>query len=527
MSTIHAPVVPTTYGFFKGMVKSDINPVNHKSKTLVLLNPINKYGRTFHLAWLSFFVAFLSWFAFPPLLHGTINTDLKMTTAQVGNSNIIALAATLLVRFIVGPMCDRYGPRYVMAGVLLAGAIPTACTPAISSVSGLYAVRFFVGILGGTFVPCMVWTTQFFDKPIIGRANALAGGWGNAGGGVTFFIMPAVVQSFMANQKYTLGRAWRLAFPACPLAILIFVAVLVLVFGHDTPTGPWRTRHLHSVGKAVDTNDLDRAFSNRGDKYAGALPTASERSGSSSPPHAPALAKDEKPIAMGQLGQMENDMAVGTIEDETPDAPRASTTLKAMCHPQVLFLALTYLCSFGAELAIEGILSGLYIQVALQHDKAKWSQELAGQWAAMFGLLNIVTRPLGGYISDKLYIGFGRSVAAKKYFLLVIGTLSGIFFIWIGFVTDMKVHSLIGAMAGLAIFMEAANGANFSLVPHVLPKQNGVVSGMVGGFGNLGGIFFNLAFRFNGVDYHKAMWQIGVAILAVQLAICWVPMPKY
>ncbi|CCG84626.1 protein of unknown function [Taphrina deformans PYCC 5710] len=517
-SAAHVPVVPTTYGFFEGMVKPDINPANHKSKTLVLFNPINKYGRTFHLAWLSFFVAFLSWFAFPPLLHGTINTNLKMTTAQVGNSNIVGLAATLIVRFIVGPLCDKYGPRYVMAGVLIAGAIPTACTPAITSVSGLYIVRFFVGILGGTFVPCMVWTTQFFDKPIVGRANALAGGWGNAGGGVTFFIMPAVVSSLMSNQHYKLGKAWRLAFPACPLAILIFVAVLVLVFGHDTPTGPWATRHIHGAGTAVDTYTLDRAFSNR-DQKTHPMTGSSERSGSSSP----RALKDEKHV----VADPESDMAVGTITDELPENPKLMTTLKAIFHPQVLFLALTYLCSFGSELAIEGVLSGLYIQSAKLHDKKVWGQELAGQWAAMFGLLNVITRPLGGYISDKLYIHFNRSVAAKKWFLLALGLLQGIFFVWIGFKSDMKVHSLIGAMAGLAIFMEAANGANFSIVPHVMPKQNGVVSGMVGGSGNMGGIFFNLAFRFQGTNYHKAMWLIGFVIIAIQVVASFVPMPKH
>lgn len=439
------PHAPTTFNFFKGMVTPDINPTNNKSKTLVLLNPINKYGRTFHLAWLSFFVAFLSWFAFPPLLHGTINTNLKMTTAQVGNSNIIALAATLIVRFVVGPLCDRYGPRYVMAGCLLVGAIPTACTPAITGVSGLYAVRFFVGILGGTFVPCMVWTTQFFDKPIVGRANALAGGWGNAGGGVTFFIMPAVVTSLMTNQHYTVGRAWRLAFPACPLAILVFVAILVLVLGNDTPTGPWATRHLHAGGKAVDTYALDRSFSGRDGKTADVY-GASETTGSSSPTGHAMEHKGEKPPV--DNAALENDMAIGTIEDETPDEPHLMSVFKTMFHPQVLFLALTYACSFGGELAVEGILSGLYIAQAKKYNKEKWSQEKAGQWAAMFGLLNVVTRPLGGYISDKLYLRFGRSPAAKKWFLLALGTLMGVFFLWIGLVPDIKVLHLVGAMAG-------------------------------------------------------------------------------
>jgi hypothetical protein len=91
----------------------------------------------------------------------------------------------LLVRFIAGPLCDRFGPRLVFVGLLLCGSIPTAMAGLVTTPNGLIALRFFVGILGGTFVPCQVWCTGFFDKNIVGTANSLAGGWGNAGGGIT------------------------------------------------------------------------------------------------------------------------------------------------------------------------------------------------------------------------------------------------------------------------------------------------------------------------------------------------------
>lgn len=128
-----------------------------------------------------FFVAFLSWFAFPPLIPDAIKTDLKLTPAQVANSNIVALAATLGVRFIAGPLVDRYGPRKVMAGLLLIGAIPSGLAGTAHSAGTLYVLRFFIGILGGTFVPCQAWTSAFYDKNCVGAANAFVGGWGNMG----------------------------------------------------------------------------------------------------------------------------------------------------------------------------------------------------------------------------------------------------------------------------------------------------------------------------------------------------------
>ena len=89
------------------------------------------------------------------------------------------------MRFIAGALCDQFGPRYVFVGILLSGAIPTALAGFVSNPNGLIALRFFVGILGATFVPCQVWCTNFYDRNVVGTANALAGGWGNAGGGIT------------------------------------------------------------------------------------------------------------------------------------------------------------------------------------------------------------------------------------------------------------------------------------------------------------------------------------------------------
>jgi NNP family nitrate/nitrite transporter-like MFS transporter len=92
-------------------------------------------------------------YAFPPLLK-TIKADLHLSQNEVANSNIVALTATLIIRAISGPLCDRFGPRLVFAGCLLAGAVPTALAGTIHNATGLIVLRFFIGILGASFVPC-------------------------------------------------------------------------------------------------------------------------------------------------------------------------------------------------------------------------------------------------------------------------------------------------------------------------------------------------------------------------------------
>jgi NNP family nitrate/nitrite transporter-like MFS transporter len=39
----------------------EVNPVNHKARSIPGFNPIDKYGRVFFFSWWGFLVAFWSW----------------------------------------------------------------------------------------------------------------------------------------------------------------------------------------------------------------------------------------------------------------------------------------------------------------------------------------------------------------------------------------------------------------------------------------------------------------------------------
>jgi NNP family nitrate/nitrite transporter-like MFS transporter len=254
-----------------------------------------------------------------------------------------------------------------MIGCLLVGAIPTALIPTINNASELIAIRFFVGILGGTFVPCQVWTSQFFDKNIVGLTNALAAGLGNAGGGVTFFLMPAVVSSLMNNQGISQYWAWRLAFPLCPLVIILCISVITLIFGHDTPTGSWENRNLKQDTGIVNAQVPDTAKTvNSTDERIEMTPIPSrsqddDTTDTSSPQTS--LMTDT-----AETQKEPPNVPITTVEDETPRVPTAADIWKTTLSVQTLLVALPYLCSFGSELAVEGLISDLYIQTARIQD---------------------------------------------------------------------------------------------------------------------------------------------------------------
>ena len=343
---------------------------------------------------------------------------------------------------------------------MLAGAVYNA--------KGLLALRFFVGILGGSFVPCQVWSTGFFDKNIVGTANAFTGGLGNSGGGVTYFLMPAIFDSLVANQHLSDHVAWRVAF-VVPFIAICAVATAMLLFCPDTPTGKWSDRHSSVAQSLVAhgiTGDVVDVSGQLGEKSAHS-PGSNNPSGGSTGKleYDPSGKRTE---SFDHEAQFSEQQMVDTARGEVVVKPSVKEAMRVILSPQTLVTAGCYFCSFGAELSINSILGAYYLK-----NFPKLGQTGTGRWAAMFGLLNIAFRPLGGIISDLLYRHFG--VWGKKGLLHTYGIITGAFLIAIGITNSIDTITMFGLIAGMAFFLEGGNGANYSLVPHVHPYANGMI----------------------------------------------------
>lgn len=412
---------------------------------------------------------------------------------------------------MAGPLCDKFGPRITFAGCLLAGAIPSALAGTVTSASGLIALRFFIGILGGTFVPCQVWTTGFFDKNVIGTANALTAGWGNAGGGITYFVMPAIFDSLVANQNLTPHVAWRVAF-VVPFILITSIAAGMLLLCDDCPSGSWSTRQT-----AVNDNLHARGLNTPSD-----TPSLNEKTPNETSADAAAAAEAKRENRNNEADM--SDSELDNLKTEVIRDPTLMDSIRVSFAPQTITVAVCYICSFGAELAINSILGAYYLK-----NFKGLGQTGTGNWAAMFGLLNVVFRPLGGVIADVLYKKTGN-IWTKKAWLHFLGFITGAFQIAIGVLDSKNQSTMFGLIAGMAFFLEAGNGANFALVPHVFPSANGVVSGITGAAGNFGGIIFAIIFRYvkinNVTDYGTAFWAIGVFTIGANLLVSWIkPVP--
>jgi NNP family nitrate/nitrite transporter-like MFS transporter len=193
--------------------------------------------RTFHITWMMFFVCFFGWFGLAPLMP-TIRADLGLTKAQIGNTIIASVSSTILARLIIGRLCDTWGPRITAVRLLLVGAIPVFMVGLSKDYTTFLLFRLAIGVIGASFVITQFHTSMMVAAKIKGTANAVTGGWGNLGGGVTNMVMP-VIFATIAGFGYTAHSAWRYAM-IVPGVMMLVMAFLYYRFTKDTPAGNYK-----------------------------------------------------------------------------------------------------------------------------------------------------------------------------------------------------------------------------------------------------------------------------------------------
>ncbi|MGR0304214.1 MFS transporter [Acinetobacter beijerinckii] len=220
-----------------------------KATSIKLFNFSEPTMRAFHMSWLAFFVCFFAWFACAPLMP-VIAGEFHLTKDQIANINIAAVAITILVRLIVGPLCDKYGPRKTYTALLIIGSIPVFGVASANSYESFLFFRLLIGAIGASFVITQYHTSIMFAPNVVGTANAASAGWGNAGGGATQALMPLLLAALvMFGVEQTMG--WRLAL-IVPGVMMVIVGFLYWKFTQDCPQGDFR--ELREQGVVVGSD---------------------------------------------------------------------------------------------------------------------------------------------------------------------------------------------------------------------------------------------------------------------------------
>jgi NNP family nitrate/nitrite transporter-like MFS transporter len=207
--------------------------------------------QTFHITWLTFFFCFFAWFGIAPLMP-IISEQLHLTKAQKGNVAIAAVSATIIARLLVGKLTDRFGPRKVYTWLLVICAFPVMFIGLADSYMTFLLFRLGIGVIGASFVLTQFHTSVMFAPNVKGTANAVAGGWGNTGGGATQIIMPLIAAGLVGAGWVSQADSWRYAM-IVPGVMLLVMAGLYWKYTKDTPAGNFDELPVASTGKKENT----------------------------------------------------------------------------------------------------------------------------------------------------------------------------------------------------------------------------------------------------------------------------------
>jgi NNP family nitrate/nitrite transporter-like MFS transporter len=405
---------------------------------IALYSAARPHMRGFHFAWLAFFIAFFAWFAITPLLS-EVARSLDLTRKEIWTSNTLAVAGSAVTRILAGPVNDIYGARYTMFVTLLFSAVPTCIAGAvIHGTTSLYITRLLIGVCGSAFVTCQFWTSSMFVPEVAGTANSLAAGWGNLGGGVAQVVMGSLL------------------FP-----------LLKVIYGGE---GFGQAASVYTDDGQTE-NDYDRA-ADLAWRTAMVFPGLMCLYGA----YFCVRFADDCP-----KGNFRKRKSQGRMVSESPiDAIR-----RGVNNSNTWLLVVQYGCCFGVEITMTNA-AALYFQ-----EEFGQNTETAAAIASVFGWMNLFARGIGGFCSDMASATYGMRgrLWIQVVTLIAEGGLVCLFS------TADTLATAIVIMVMFSIFVQAAEGSTFGIVPYVDYSVTGSIAGIVGGGGNVGGVVFSLFFR--------------------------------
>jgi NNP family nitrate/nitrite transporter-like MFS transporter len=135
--------------------------------------------------------------------------------------------------------------------------------------------------------------------------------------------------------------------------------------------------------------------------------------------------------------------------------------------------------------------------------------------------MNLFARGLGGFISDlcNRYIGMRGRIVAQTVMLLGEGAMVLVF------ASTKTLAAAIVTLVIFSLFVQAAEGTSFGIVPYVDPPSTGSISGIVGAGGNVGAVCFGLGFR--QLPYKQAFFVMGFTILGSSVLSLFIKIKGY
>ncbi|MHA7856087.1 MFS transporter [Marinobacter shengliensis] len=457
--------------------------------------------RALHLTWIAFFITFYVWFNMAPLASSMLKSVDWLTKDDLRLFAICNVALTIPARIIVGMALDRFGPRRVFSVLMVLMAIPALVFAFGNTMAQLLISRLVLSSIGASFVVGIHMTAMWFKPKDIGFAEGFYAGWGNFGSAAAAMSLPTIAITMYGGDD---GWRWAIAQSAIVMAgygIWYWFAIT------DGPEGTVHRKPRKASAMEVSSwGDLVKLI-------LWTIPLIGvlailvwriQNLGYLSPMGAAICYAVIFAIVCYQIIQILR-VNIPILKKGVPEDDKYPFS-------SVAALNSTYFANFGAELAVVSMLPMFF------EETWSLSATAAGLIAASFAFVNLLARPMGGLVSDRM---------GNRRFVM----LSYMFGIGLGFALMGVLNSnwpliiAVGITVFTSFFVQGAEGATFGIIPSIKRRLTGQISGMAGAYGNVGAVVYLTIFTFVTPSQFFFIISAG-AFISWVLCILWLKEPE-
>ncbi|SIS66041.1 MFS transporter, NNP family, nitrate/nitrite transporter [Thalassolituus maritimus] len=452
-----------------------------------------------HLSWIAFFITFVVWFNHAPLLMA-IADSLGLTPSEIKTLLILNVALTIPARVVIGMLTDRFGPRIVYSSLLAVCAIPCFMFAFADSFVQAAVARFMLGFIGAGFVIGIRMVSEWFPANELGTAEGIYGGWGNFGSAAAAFSLPAVALWFGGED------GWRYAIAVTGAMSLLFSVVYYMNVS-DTPKGStyFKPKNIGAM-EVTSKGDFFFLLIMKVPMYAALALLTWKLS-----PNGVSLLSETTAllcyVGLALLFVYEVSH-VWKVNKEIFEKPVPE--IHQYKFKQVAVLNVLYFATFGSELAVVSMLP-LFFAETFTLDPV-----MAGMVASAYAFMNLMSRPGGGWLSDK----FGR----KSTLLILTAGLAVGYFIMSLVDSSWPLWLAVVAAMACSFFVQSGEGAVFAAVPLIKRRLTGQIAGMTGAYGNVGAVTYLTVLSF--VDYSVFFMVIAATAVVGFITLLFMEEPK-
>ncbi|HTL88067.1 MAG TPA: MFS transporter, partial [Leptolyngbya sp.] len=175
---------------------------------------------------------------------------------------------------------------------------------------------------------------------------------------------------------------------------------------------------------------------------------------------------------------------------------------------QVALLELAYVACFGSELAVVSMLPTFF------QKNFALTAAVAGAVASTYAFMNLVARPGGGLISDK--------IGSRKWTLAVMLAGTGIGYLIFSSLGQIALPLVVLMTMAASFFVMAAEGATYAIVPLIKHRITGQIAGNVGAYGNVGAVAYLTIYSFlpEGGGGDRFFFQMLGVVALIVASLC-------